>query len=87
MRMRTLSDVYLNAVASLYNYARRLCRRSGVQGTGTGVYDLNTFTDEAIMYAHPGGDWYDGGFWQDCICISGSEQYRSGYDISICIKW
>lgn len=36
----------------------------GLQGTGRGIYDLNTFTtDEAIMPTR-GGDWYDGGFWQ-----------------------
>lgn len=61
---RTLSDVYLNAVASLYNYVGGYTDSQGLQGTGRGVYDLNTFTtDEAIMPTR-GGDWYDGGFWQ-----------------------
>lgn len=61
---RTLSDVYLNAVASLYNYVGGYADSQGLQGTGRGVYDLNTFTtDEAIMPTR-GGDWYDGGFWQ-----------------------
>lgn len=61
---RTLSDVYLNAVASLYNYVGGYADSQGLQGTGRGVYDLNTFTtDEAIMPIR-GGDWYDGGFWQ-----------------------
>lgn len=60
----TLSDVYLNAVASLYNYVGGYADSQGLQGTGRGVYDLNTFTtDEAIMPTR-GGDWYDGGFWQ-----------------------
>ena len=59
-----LSDLYLNAVASLYNYTGGYSDSQGLQGTGRGVYDLNTFTtDEAIMPTR-GGDWYDGGFWQ-----------------------
>lgn len=61
---RTLPDLYLNSVLSLYNYVGGYADSQGVQGTGRGVYDLNTFTtDEAIMPAR-GGDWYDGGFWQ-----------------------
>lgn len=61
---RTVSDLYLNAVASLYNYVGGDADSQGLQGTGRGVYDLNTFTtDEAIMPTR-GGDWYDGGFWQ-----------------------
>jgi len=61
---KTLSDVYLNAVASLYTYIGGYSDSQGLQGTGRGVYDLNTFTtDEAIMPTR-GGDWYDGGFWQ-----------------------
>ena len=61
---KTLSDVYLNAVASLYTYVGGYNDSQGLQGTGRGVYDLNTFTtDEAIMPTR-GGDWYDGGFWQ-----------------------
>lgn len=61
---RTLPDLYLNSVLSLYNYVGGYADSQGVQGTGRGVYDLNTFTtDEAIMPTR-GGDWYDGGFWQ-----------------------
>lgn len=61
---RTLPDLYLNAVASLYNNIGGFSDSQGLQGTGRGVYDLNTFTtDEAIMPTR-GGDWYDGGFWQ-----------------------
>lgn len=60
----TLSDLYLNAVASLYTNIGGYSDSQGLQGTGRGVYDLNTFTtDEAIMPTR-GGDWYDGGFWQ-----------------------
>ncbi|MCI6213709.1 RagB/SusD family nutrient uptake outer membrane protein [Bacteroides heparinolyticus] len=61
---RTLPDLYLNAVASLYNYVGGCADSQGLQGTGRGVYDLNTFTtDEAILPTR-GGDWYDGDFWQ-----------------------
>ena len=62
----TLSSVYLNDVASIYNYVGGYSDSQGLQGTGRGVYDLNTFTtDEAIMPTR-GADWYDGGFWQFC---------------------
>lgn len=61
---RNLSELYLNAVASLYNNIGGYTDSQGLQGTGRGIYDLNTFTtDEAIMPTR-GGDWYDGGFWQ-----------------------
>lgn len=61
---RNSKELYLNAVASLYNYIGGNTDSQGLQGTGRGVYDLNTFTtDEAIMPTR-GGDWYDGGFWQ-----------------------
>lgn len=60
----TLSDVQKNVVLSLYNYVGGYVDSQGLQGTGRGIYDLNTFTtDEAIMPTR-GGDWYDGGFWQ-----------------------
>lgn len=60
----TLSGVQKNGVLSLYNYVGGYVDSQGLQGTGRGIYDLNTFTtDEAIMPTR-GGDWYDGGFWQ-----------------------
>lgn len=58
------SALYLNTVATLYNYIGGYSDSQGLQGTYRGVYDLNTFTtDEAILPTR-GGDWYDGGFWQ-----------------------
>ena len=61
---RNITELYLNAVASLYNYIGGNSDSQGLQGMGRGIYDLNTFTtDEAIMPTR-GGDWYDGGFWQ-----------------------
>lgn len=60
----TLSDLYLNAVASLYTYVGGYSDSQGLQGTGRGAYDLNTFTTDEAIIPTRGGDWYDGGFWQ-----------------------
>ena len=61
----TEGELYRNAVVSLYTMVGGNANSQGLQGTGRGVYDLNTFTtDEAIMPTR-GADWYDGGFWQD----------------------
>lgn len=58
-------NLYINAVAMLYNYIGGNAESQGLQGTYRGVYDYNTFTtDEAILPTR-GGDWYDGGFWQN----------------------
>lgn len=68
---KNLTDLYYNAVASLYNNIGGYSDSQGLQGTGRGIYDLNTFTtDEAIMPTR-GGDWYDGGLGKDFSCIGG----------------
>ena len=60
----TLSDVQKNGVLSLYNYVGGYVDSQGLQGTGRGIYDLNTFTtDEAIMPTVDSG--------RDCTCIAG----------------
>ena len=60
----TVQELFQNGVLSLYNHMGGFTDSEGLQGTGRGVYDLNTFTtDEAIMPTR-GVDWYDGGFWQ-----------------------
>lgn len=60
----TKEDLLNNAVLMLYTHVGGYTDSEGIQGTGRGIYDLNTFTtDEAIMPTR-GGDWYDGGFWQ-----------------------
>ena len=42
--------VYVNAVATLYNYMGSDKDSEGLQGTYRGVYDYNTFTtDEALL--------------------------------------
>lgn len=57
--------IYVNAVASLYTQVGANGGGAGLQGTDRGIYDLNTFTtDEAILPTR-GGDWYDGGLWQN----------------------
>lgn len=62
------SSIYVNAVATLYNYIGGNADSQGLQGTYRGVYDYNTFsTDEALLPTR-GGDWYDGGFWQNLYC-------------------
>lgn len=59
------STLYDNAVGTLYNYIGGDQWSQGLQGTYRGVYDYNELTaDEAIIPIR-GGDWYDGGFWQD----------------------
>ena len=59
------TELYLNAVAALYNNVGGHNDSEGLQGTARGVYDLNEFTtDEAILPTR-GADWYDGGLWQN----------------------
>ncbi|MFW9603225.1 MAG: RagB/SusD family nutrient uptake outer membrane protein, partial [Prevotella sp.] len=61
----TATNLYINSVGNLYNYIGGNSNSQGIQGTYRGVYDYNTFTtDEAILPTR-GGDWYDGGFWQN----------------------
>lgn len=38
------SDIYINAVASLYNYIGGANESEGIQGTCRGIYDYNTLT-------------------------------------------
>ena len=57
------SDIYINAVASLYNYIGGANESEGIQGTCRGIYDYNTLTTDDAMIPIRGGDWYDGGLW------------------------
>ena len=62
---KTVNDLWLNALASIYNNIGGSSASQGLQGTARGVWDLNTFsTDEAIIPIR-GADWYDGGIWQN----------------------
>lgn len=59
------NSLYVNAVASLYNYIGAHEEGEGLQGTCRGIYDYNTLTtDEAIIPVR-GGNWYDGGLWKN----------------------
>mgnify|MGYP006956656519 FL=1 len=40
------SEIYTNAVASLYNYIGGANESEGIQGTCRGIYDYNTLTTE-----------------------------------------
>ena len=59
------TSLYLNTVATLYNYIGGNAQSQGLQGTYRGVYDFNTFTTDEAIIPTRGGDWYDGGFWQE----------------------
>lgn len=59
------STLYNNAVGTLYNYIGGSQQSQGLQGTYRGVYDYNTLTTDEAIIPIRGGDWYDGGFWQD----------------------
>ena len=54
-----------NAVLSVYMYLGGNADSQGLQGTGRGVYDLNSLTTDEQIIPTRGGDWYDGGYWQD----------------------
>ncbi len=58
-------NLYINSVATLYNYIGGNEDFQGLQGTKRGVYDYNTLTTDEAIIPIRGGDWYDGGFWQD----------------------
>ena len=57
------SEIFTNAVASLYNYIGGANESEGIQGTCRGIYDYNTLTTDEAIIPIRGGDWYDGGLW------------------------
>ena len=71
------TQLYLNTVATLYNYIGGSKEGEGLQGTGRGVYDLQTFGSDEAMIPTRGGDWYDGGIWEDMYMHS----WDSGHEI------
>lgn len=62
---KTLESLYLHYVASMYTYIGGCENSQGLQGTTRGVYDFNTLTTDEAMIPVRGGDWFDGGFWQE----------------------
>ena len=55
-------SLYVNTVATLYNYIGGNADSQGLQGTTRGVWDYNTLTTDEAMTPTRGGDWYDGGY-------------------------
>ena len=74
------SDMYINAVASLYNYIGGANESEGIQGTCRGIYDYNTLTTDEAMIPIRGGDWYDGGLWNAMYQHRWSADDQSLYD-------
>ncbi len=73
----TAAALFQNCVASLYSYVGGHEDGQGLQGTCRGVYDLQTFgSDEAVLPTR-GGDWFDGGLWQQMYCHS----WTAGHDL------
>ena len=73
-------DVYVNAVATLYNHIGGDKDSEGLQGTYRGVYDYNTFTTDEAIIPIRGGDWYDGGFWMDLYTHNWAVDSKPLYD-------
>lgn len=71
------TSLYQNTVATLYNYIGGFADGQGLQGTCRGVYDLQTFGSDEAMLPTRGGDWYDGGLWQDLYRHS----WDAGHDL------
>ena len=65
-------NIYINAVAVLYNYIGGSADSEGLQGTCRGIYDYNTLTTDEAMIPIRGGDWYDGGLWENMYQHKGS---------------
>ena len=74
------SEIYANAVASLYNYIGGANESEGIQGTCRGIYDYNTLTTDEAMIPIRGGDWYDGGLWNAMYQHAWTEDDESLYD-------
>ena len=69
--------LYQNCVATLYNYIGGSADGQGLQGTCRGVYDLQTFGSDEAMLPTRGGDWYDGGLWQEMY----RHTWTAGHDL------
>ena len=70
-------QLYLNTVATLYNYIGGSKDGEGLQGTSCGVYDLQTFGSDEAMLPTRGGDWFDGGIWEDMYMHS----WNAGHEL------
>ena len=73
----TPEAIYLNTVATLYNYIGGSTDGQGLQGTCRGVYDLQTFGSDEAMLPIRGGDWYDDGLWEQMY----KHSWTAGHDV------
>ena len=71
------NSLFRNTVATLYYYIGGYADGQGLQGTCRGVYDLQTFGSDEAMLPTRGGDWYDGGLWQDMY----KHSWTAGHDL------
>ena len=76
------TNLYINTVATLYNYIGGNSDSQGLEGTVRGLYDYNTFTTDEAIIPIRGGDWYDGGFWQNLY-----EHRWTAYDEPLYNTW
>ncbi|MBQ3700723.1 MAG: RagB/SusD family nutrient uptake outer membrane protein [Prevotella sp.] len=72
-----MDNLFLNTVATLYNYIGGSTDGQGLQGTCRGVYDLQTFGSDEAMLPTRGGDWFDGGIWQAMY----KHSWNAGHDL------
>ena len=70
-------DLYRNTVATLYSYVGGNTDGQGLQGTGRGIYDLQTFGSDEALIPKRGTDWYDGGIWRQLYC----HNWSGGHEI------
>lgn len=75
------NNIFNNAVASLYNYVGSDKETEGLQGTCRGIYDYNTLTTDEAMIPIRGGDWYDGGLWENMYRHEWSANDMYLYDV------
>ena len=73
-------SLYVNTVATLYNYIGGNVDSQGLQGTTRGVWDYNTLTTDEAMTPTRGGDWYDGGYWQNLYLHKWTEDDNELYE-------
>ena len=73
-------SLYVNTVATLYNYIGGNADSQGLQGTTRGVWDYNTLTTDEAMTPTRGGDWYDGGYWQNLYLHKWTEDDNELYE-------
>ena len=75
--LSTPEQIYRNTVAALYSQIGGNKMSQGLQGTERGIYDLNTLTTDEAMLPTRGGDWYDGGLWQEMY----RHTWTAGHDL------